>query len=51
MCGCLLHAPYWGPGPQPRPVPRLGIDYPLIHRPALNPLSHTSQSLSFSSLK
>ena len=19
MCGCLLCAPYWGPGPQPRP--------------------------------
>ena len=26
MCGCLLHAPYWGPGPQPRLVPwPLGI--------------------------
>ena len=25
MCGCLLHAPYWGPGPQPRHVPWLGI--------------------------
>ena len=23
MCGCLSHAPYWGPGPQPRPVPVL----------------------------
>ena len=21
MCGCLSHAPYWGPGPQPRRVP------------------------------
>ena len=21
MYGCLLHAPYWGPGLQPRPVP------------------------------
>ena len=21
MCGCLLHAPYWGPGLQPRHVP------------------------------
>ena len=20
-CGCLSHAPYWGPGPQPRHVP------------------------------
>ena len=25
MGGCLLHAPYWGPGPQPRHVPWLGI--------------------------
>ena len=25
MCGCLLHAPYWRPGPQPRHVPWLGI--------------------------
>ena len=25
MCGCLLHAPHWGPGPKPRPVPWLGI--------------------------
>ena len=42
MCGCLSSAPYWGPGPQPRPVPWLGID-PLAHRLALSPLSHTSQ--------
>ena len=21
MCGCLSHAPYWGPGQQPRHVP------------------------------
>ena len=26
MCGCLLCAPYWGPGPQPRHVPWLGIE-------------------------
>ena len=26
MCGCLLHAPCWGPGPQPRHVSRLGIE-------------------------
>ena len=25
MCGCLLRTPNWGPGPQPRPVPWLGI--------------------------
>ena len=24
MCGCLSHTHYWGPGPQPRPVPWLG---------------------------
>ena len=23
MCGCLWHAPHWGPGPQPRHVPWL----------------------------
>ena len=26
MCGCLLCAPYWGPGPQPRHVPWLAIE-------------------------
>ena len=26
MCGCLLCALYWGPGPQPRHVPWLGIE-------------------------
>ena len=26
MCGCLSHAPYWGPGPQPRHVPWLEIE-------------------------
>ena len=26
MCGCLLHAPYWGPGLHPRHVPWLGIE-------------------------
>ena len=25
MCGCLSRAPHWGPGPQPRHVPWLGI--------------------------
>ena len=25
MCGCLSHAPCWGPGQQPRHVPWLGI--------------------------
>ena len=26
MCGCLSCAPHWGPGPQPRHVPWLGIE-------------------------
>ena len=26
MCSCLSHAPYRGPGPQPRHVPWLGIE-------------------------
>ena len=26
MCDCLLHTPTWGPGPQPRHVPWLGIE-------------------------
>ena len=26
VCGCLSRAPYWGPGLQPRHVPRLGIE-------------------------
>ena len=29
VCGCLLCAPYWGPGPQPRHVPWLVIE-PVI---------------------
>ena len=26
MCGCLSHTFHWGPGPQPRHVPWLGIE-------------------------
>ena len=26
ICGCLLHVPHQGPGPQPRHVPWLGIE-------------------------
>ena len=26
MCGCLLHAPYWGPGPQPKCVPGIQLE-------------------------
>ena len=44
MCGCLSPAPHWGPGPQPRPVPWLGIEPVTLWFPApVNPLSHTSQ--------
>ena len=46
MCGCLSHAAKWGPGPQPRPVPLLGIEpatlwftahtqYTELHQPGL----------------
>ena len=52
MSGCLMHAPYWGPGLKPRHVPWLGIELvsdPLVRRLAVNPLSHTSQgSIAFS---
>ena len=50
MCGCLLRAPYWGPGLKPRHVPWLGIELvsdPLVRRLAVNPLSHTSQGQFF----
>ena len=45
MCGCLSCAPYWGPGLQPRHVPLTGNRTcdPLVRRPVLSPLSHTSQ--------
>ena len=41
---CLSHAPTWGPCLQPRHVPLPGngtVDF-SVHRPTLNPLSHTS---------
>ena len=45
VCGCLSCAPYWGPGPQSRHEPWSGnwTSDPVVHRPVLNPLSHTSQ--------
>ena len=45
MYGCLSYAPYWGPGPQRRHMPWLGIEpvTPFVHRQMHNPLSHTSQ--------
>ena len=47
MYGCLLCAPYWGPGLQPKHVPSLGIkpNDPLVYILALNPLSYSSQGL------
>ena len=30
MCGCLSHAPYWGPGLQPWPVPLMGIELAIF---------------------
>ena len=47
MHGCLSPATYWGPGPQPRHVPGNRTGNPLVCRPALNPLSYTSQGQSF----
>ena len=49
MCH-LSSAPYWGPDLQPRHVPRPTGNQtgnPLVHRPALHPLSHTSQGFVF----
>ena len=45
MCGCLSSVLYWGPGPQTQACALTGnpMGDPLVHRPALNPLSHTSQ--------
>ena len=30
MCGCLLRAPHWGLGPQPRHKPWLGIEPAIV---------------------
>ena len=45
MCGCLLRSPYWGPCPVTQACALTGnrTGHPLVHRPALNPLNHTSQ--------
>ena len=43
--GCLLHIPTWGPGLQTQSCVLTG-DL-LVHRLALNPLSHTSQGNEF----
>ena len=45
MCGCLSHIPHRGPSPTTQACAPTGnlIGNFLVHRPALNPLSHTSQ--------
>ena len=46
LISCLSHTPNWGPGPQPRHVPWVGGNWTsdiLVHRLALNPMSHTGQ--------
>ena len=45
MCGCLLYAPYWEPGPRnPGTCPDWESNQlPLVRRQVLNSLSHSSQ--------
>ena len=45
MSNCLSCTPYWVTGPQPRFESFTGNQscHPLVCRPALNPLNHTSQ--------
>ena len=45
LCGCLSHAPNWGPGLQPKASALTGnqTSNPLVHRPAVSPLNYTSQ--------
>ena len=45
MCGCLSRAPYWGTWPATQACALTGNQTSdlLIRKPALNPLSHTSQ--------
>ena len=47
MCGCLLRALYWGPdldgNPEIRPLTGNRTNNPVVCRPVLHPLSHTSQ--------
>ena len=53
MCGCLSHAPPPGTWPTTQACGLTGKQTgdPLIHSPALNPLSHTSQGYSSYFLK
>ena len=48
ICGCLSHAPHWGTWPttQACALTGNGTSDPFVRRPALNPLSHTSQGYS-----
>ena len=43
MCGCLSCASYWGPGPQPRHVPWVGMKPATFWFSGWHSLSHTSQ--------
>ena len=46
MCGCLLCAPYWGPGPtQACALTRNPTGNLLVLRPMLSPLCYTNQGL------
>ena len=53
MFGCLLHAPHQGTWPTTQACALTGnqTNDPLVCRPALNPLSHTSRDLFFLFLK
>ena len=43
VCGCLSHASYGNLDHNPCALTGNGASDPLVHRPALNPLNHTSQ--------
>ena len=42
MCGCPSHAPNWEPGPQPRHVPRLGIEPATLWFTGLHSIHQTT---------
>ena len=45
MCGCFPGAPYWGTWPTTQACDLIGnwTGNPLVHWPAISPLSHTNQ--------
>ena len=49
MCSCFLCAPHWEPSPTTQACALTGnrTGIPLVHRPALNPPSYTSQGFFF----